>query len=79
MPSVRVQPNERIRASAPTTDTGVRRRCCPPARSYLELLKFLAYNNLYTWDNSVFPVSPAAQPSRPTVALALRLASPLKS
>jgi choline dehydrogenase-like flavoprotein len=42
-------------------------------------LKFLAYDNLYACDNSVFPVSPAANPSLTTVALALRLASHLKS
>lgn len=42
-------------------------------------LKFLAYHNLYACDNSVFPVSPAANPSLTTVALALRLASQLKS
>jgi choline dehydrogenase-like flavoprotein len=44
-----------------------------------ENLKFLAYDNLYACDNSVFPVSPAANPSLTTVALALRLASRLKS
>ena len=44
-----------------------------------ENLKFLAYDNLYACDNSVFPVSPAANPSLTTVALALRLASQLKS
>jgi hypothetical protein len=42
-------------------------------------LKFLAYDNLYACDNSVFPVSPAANPSLTTVALALRLATQLKS
>jgi hypothetical protein len=42
-------------------------------------LKFLAYDNLYACDNSVFPVSPAANPSLTTVALALRLADLLKS
>lgn len=42
-------------------------------------LKFLAYDNLYACDNSVFPVSPAANPSLTTVALALRLANQLKS
>jgi choline dehydrogenase-like flavoprotein len=40
-------------------------------------LKFLAYDNLYACDNSVFPVSPAANPSLTLVALALRLASQL--
>jgi choline dehydrogenase-like flavoprotein len=44
-----------------------------------ENLKFLAYDNLYACDNSVFPVSPAANPSLTTVALAQRLASQLKS
>jgi choline dehydrogenase-like flavoprotein len=37
-------------------------------------LKFLAYKNLYACDNSVFPASPAANPSLTTAALALRLA-----
>jgi hypothetical protein len=37
-------------------------------------LKFLAYDNLYACDNSVFPTSPAANPSLTLVALALRLA-----
>lgn len=37
-------------------------------------LKFLAYDNLYACDNSVFPASPAANPSLTTAALALRLA-----
>jgi choline dehydrogenase-like flavoprotein len=41
-------------------------------------LKFLDYDNLYACDNSVFPVSPAANPSLTTVALALRLASHLR-
>lgn len=41
-------------------------------------LRFLDYDNLYACDNSVFPVSPAANPSLTTVALALRLASHLK-
>lgn len=41
-------------------------------------LKFLAYENLYACDNSVFPVSPAANPSLTTVALALRLAAHLR-
>ncbi|HXZ99928.1 MAG TPA: GMC oxidoreductase [Candidatus Binatia bacterium] len=40
-------------------------------------LKFLAYDNLYACDNSVFPVSPAANPSLTLAALALRLASHL--
>ncbi len=44
-----------------------------------ENLKFLAYGNLYACDNSVFPASPTANPSLTTVALALRLASQLKS
>lgn len=37
-------------------------------------LKFSAYDNLYACDNSVFPTSPAANPSLTLVALALRLA-----
>lgn len=40
-------------------------------------LRFLAYDNLYACDNSVFPASPAANPSLTTVALALRLADRL--
>lgn len=40
-------------------------------------LKFLAYDNLYACDNSVFPASPAANPSLTTAALALRLATHL--
>jgi choline dehydrogenase-like flavoprotein len=42
-------------------------------------LKFLAYDNLYACDNSVFPVSPAANPSLTLCALALRLARHLTS
>jgi choline dehydrogenase-like flavoprotein len=37
-------------------------------------LKFLSYDNLYACVNSVFPVSPAANPSLTLAALALRLA-----
>lgn len=37
-------------------------------------LKFLDYANLYACDNSVFPTSPAANPSLTLAALALRLA-----
>ena len=40
-------------------------------------LKFLAYDNLYACDNSVFPASPAANPSLTTAALAIRLAAHL--
>ena len=40
-------------------------------------LRFLLYENLYACDNSVFPASPAANPSLTTVALALRLAGHL--
>ena len=40
-------------------------------------LKFLAYDNLYACDNSVFPASPAANPSLTLGALALRLAAQL--
>jgi choline dehydrogenase-like flavoprotein len=36
-------------------------------------LKFRAYDNLYACDNSVFPTSPAANPSLTLGALALRL------
>ena len=42
-------------------------------------LKFLAYENLYACDNSVFPASPAANPSLTLAALALRLAGQLKA
>jgi hypothetical protein len=40
-------------------------------------LKFLTYDNLYVCDNSVFPASPAANPSLTLAALALRLADHL--
>jgi choline dehydrogenase-like flavoprotein len=41
-------------------------------------LRFLAYDNLYACDNSVFPTSPAANPSLTLAALALRLAGTLR-
>jgi choline dehydrogenase-like flavoprotein len=41
-------------------------------------LKFLAYENLYACDNSVFPTSPAANPSLTLAALALRLARTIR-
>ena len=41
-------------------------------------LKFLAYDNLYACDNSVFPTSPAVNPSLTLAALALRLAGTLR-
>ena len=37
----------------------------------------VAYDNLFACDNSVFPASPAANPSLTTAALALRLAAHL--
>ena len=37
-------------------------------------LRFLAYENLFACDNSVFPSSPAANPTLTLAALALRLA-----
>ncbi|WSH68242.1 GMC oxidoreductase (plasmid) [Rhizobium ruizarguesonis] len=40
-------------------------------------LKFEAYDNLYACDNSVFPTSPAANPSLTLAALAMRLATRL--
>ncbi|HEX8079106.1 MAG TPA: GMC oxidoreductase [Jatrophihabitans sp.] len=40
-------------------------------------LKFLLYDNLFACDNSVFPVSPAANPSLTLAALSLRLATVL--
>ena len=43
-----------------------------------ENLKFLAYDNLYACDDSVFPTSPAANPSLTLVALALRLGVQLR-
>ncbi|WP_343897812.1 GMC oxidoreductase [Craurococcus roseus] len=42
-------------------------------------LKFAAYDNLYACDLSVFPTSPAANPSLTLAALALRLAGTLKA
>ena len=42
-------------------------------------LKFLGYQNLYACDNSVFPVSPAGNPSLTLTALALRLANHLNA
>lgn len=41
-------------------------------------LKFHAYNNLYACDLSVFPTSPAANPTLTLAALAVRLADHLK-
>ncbi|MGG6240502.1 GMC oxidoreductase, partial [Nodosilinea sp. AN01ver1] len=41
-------------------------------------LKFLAYDNLYACDLSVFPSSPAANPTLTLAALAIRLAEHLK-
>jgi choline dehydrogenase-like flavoprotein len=41
-------------------------------------LKFLAYDNLYACDLSVFPTSPAANPTLALAALALRLADHLR-
>lgn len=40
-------------------------------------LRFLGYDNVYACDNSVFPTSPAANPSLTLTALALRLAEHL--
>jgi choline dehydrogenase-like flavoprotein len=40
-------------------------------------LRFLGYDNLYACDNSVFPSSPAANPTLALTALALRLAKHL--
>jgi choline dehydrogenase-like flavoprotein len=42
-----------------------------------EDLKFVEYENLYACDNSVFPASPAANPSLTLAALSLRLAAHL--
>ena len=41
-------------------------------------LKFLSYDNLYACDLSVFPTSPAANPTLTLAALAIRLADHLK-
>jgi choline dehydrogenase-like flavoprotein len=41
-------------------------------------LKFLAYDNLFACDLSVFPMSPAANPTLTLTALAIRLADHLK-
>ena len=41
-------------------------------------LGFLGYSDLFACDNSVFPASPAANPSLTTAALALRLAAHLR-
>ncbi len=41
-------------------------------------LKFLGYDNLYACDLSVFPTSPAANPTHTLTALALRLAEHLR-
>ncbi len=41
-------------------------------------LKFLAYDNLYACDLSVFPSSPAANPTLTLAAMAIRLATHLK-
>jgi choline dehydrogenase-like flavoprotein len=43
-----------------------------------ENLKFRAYANLYACDLSVFPTSPAANPTLTLAALALRLANHLR-
>ena len=42
-------------------------------------LKFLSYDNLFACDLSVFPMSPAANPTLTLAALAIRLADHLKS
>jgi hypothetical protein len=42
-------------------------------------LKFVGYKNLYACDNSVFPVSPAGNPSLTLVALAERLAAHIRA
>lgn len=42
-------------------------------------LKFVGYKNLYACDNSVFPMSPAGNPSLTLVALAERLADHIKA
>jgi choline dehydrogenase-like flavoprotein len=42
-------------------------------------LKFLSYDNLYACDLSVFPTSPAANPTLTLAALAMRLAEHLKN
>lgn len=42
-------------------------------------LKFLGYENLFACDLSVFPASPAANPTLTLAALAMRLADHLRS
>ena len=42
-------------------------------------LKFHAYDNLYACDLSVFPASPAANPTLTLAALSLRLARRLRA
>jgi choline dehydrogenase-like flavoprotein len=44
-----------------------------------ENLKFHAYDNLYACDLSVFPTSPAANPTLTLAALSLRLADHIKT
>ena len=43
------------------------------------IARVLNYENLFVCDNSVFPASPAANPSLTLAVLALRLADHLKS
>ena len=51
-----------------------------PADSVVDTdLKFHEYNNLYACDLSVFPTSPAANPTLTLAALAMRLADHLSS
>jgi choline dehydrogenase-like flavoprotein len=42
-------------------------------------LRFVGYKNLYACDNSVFPMSPAGNPSLTLVALAERLAAHIQA
>lgn len=64
-------------------EVGTLRMGTDPARGYGDgvvdaNLKFAAYDNLYACDLSVFPTSPAANPTLTLAALALRLADHLR-
>lgn len=59
-------------------EVGTLRMGTNPATSVVDTnLKFHAYNNLYACDLSVFPTSPAANPTLTLAALAMRLAEHL--
>jgi choline dehydrogenase-like flavoprotein len=61
-------------------EVGTLRLGTNPANSVVDLnLKFHAYRNLYACDLSVFPSSPAANPTLTLAALAIRLADHLRT